>query len=501
MERVTYQEQGVTLLENFSMTIWAGEIMGLVPVNHYGLGALIELLLRNHPLHYGYVYYHEKQVNHWRYPKYGVNRISVIKNKSCLAGKLTVTDNIFVLRPGFKKHVIRQRLLERQLQPFLKDIGIRIRADEYVENLTAFERLVVEILKAVVAGCYLVILEDIGTFVSDSELAKLHEILRHYADQGMSFLYIAAHFEEVRQICDRTALMMNGRITKIFQASDEIPDTLSFECTEDFERHVREQIEKRPDASKLPTAAFEIRHLCYGNIHDLNLRVTQGECLVVQDMSGSLFQDFLCLLPKGKLKRTEGVLIDGMPCGRAKRHSVAFIQESPVKSMLFPDMSYMENLCFTMDHKLPFVWLNKRIQNGIRKEFEQVLGKEVFDMRVEKLSKTQKYDLIYTRILLQNPKVVFCVAPFKGAEVSLRIHIMKLIETLLEKKIAVVILTVNLADSLALAERVICIRENGEIQSYNKENFGKLPVTTPWLYLYREKNRFSQTADSDTVLE
>ena len=42
MERVTYREQGAALLENFSMTIWAGEILGLVPVNHLGLSALVE---------------------------------------------------------------------------------------------------------------------------------------------------------------------------------------------------------------------------------------------------------------------------------------------------------------------------------------------------------------------------------------------------------------------------------------------------------------------------
>ena len=39
MERVTYREQGAALLENFSMTIWAGEILGLVPINHLGLSA------------------------------------------------------------------------------------------------------------------------------------------------------------------------------------------------------------------------------------------------------------------------------------------------------------------------------------------------------------------------------------------------------------------------------------------------------------------------------
>ena len=41
MERVTYCEQGVALLENFSMAIWTGEILGLVPANHFGLSALL----------------------------------------------------------------------------------------------------------------------------------------------------------------------------------------------------------------------------------------------------------------------------------------------------------------------------------------------------------------------------------------------------------------------------------------------------------------------------
>ena len=57
MERVTYREQGVTQLENFSMSIWAGEIMGLMPVNRHGISALIKLLRQNLPLHYGYVNY------------------------------------------------------------------------------------------------------------------------------------------------------------------------------------------------------------------------------------------------------------------------------------------------------------------------------------------------------------------------------------------------------------------------------------------------------------
>ena len=147
-----------------------------VPVNRVGLAAFIRLLRQNLPLHYGYVYYQEKMVNHWRFPTMKYNRISVIQNRSCLAEGLTVADNVFVLRQGFRKRIVQPKVLRQQLQPFLEEIGVEISSDAYVDELSAFERLVVELLKAVVAGNRLIVMDDIGTFVSDRELKKLHEI-------------------------------------------------------------------------------------------------------------------------------------------------------------------------------------------------------------------------------------------------------------------------------------------------------------------------------------
>lgn len=489
MERVTYQEQGVTQLENFSMTVWAGEIMGLVPVNHHGLNSLIKLLRQNVSLHYGYVYYNEKLVNHWRHSDMKMNRLSVIQSKSCLAEALTVADNIFVLRQGFKKRLMQPEVLKQQLRPFLEDIQVEIAADAYVESLTTFERFVVELLKAVVAGNHLVILDDISTFISAAELVKLHEILKHYAAQGMSFLYVTPHFEEARQICDRTALMMNGQIIKTFQASDQIPDMFFLQCTENFERHVREQIERRSDNPELPGAAFQAAGLRYGNIRNLSFSVAPGECLVLQDLDNEIFQDMIEILSGEAAPECGSVRVAGEALPFRPDRRIAVVQELPVDTMLFSNMSYLDNLCFTLDHRLPQVWLNRRIKNSLRTEYAGLLGEDVFDIPVEELTESQKYDLIYARILLQNPRIVFCVQPFKSAEVSLRFHIWELLEMLLDKGIAVVILAVNLADSLALADRLICV-QNGEVaETYDRDDFSRLPVNTPWLYLYQKKNR------------
>lgn len=66
MDRITYREQGVTELHHFCLDIDAGEIVGLIPINDTGLMALMRLLRQNLPLHYGYVYYRGKLVNHWQ---------------------------------------------------------------------------------------------------------------------------------------------------------------------------------------------------------------------------------------------------------------------------------------------------------------------------------------------------------------------------------------------------------------------------------------------------
>ena len=70
---------------------------------------------------------------------------------------------------------------------------------------------------------------------------------------------------------------------------------------------------------------------------------------------------------------------------------------------------------------------------------------------------------------------------------SLRIHIMELLERFLNKGIPVVIMAVNLADSLALADRLLRVRRGGQAQEYHRAEFAALPVNTPWLYLYQEK--------------
>lgn len=478
MTRVTYQDQGGTPLRDFNLNIFAGEIMGMIPLNGgHGMTALMEVLRKNLPLQSGNIYYREEQINSWRAPLPRYNRIGVIQSSSCLVEGLTVADNIFVLRPAFKSWLIRSKLLRQQLQPILDKFDPDISAGAYVDDLTHFQRFVVELVKAVVAGSRLIILRDVSTFISDLELSRLHDILRYYAGEGFSFLYLGFHYEELAQICDRTALFSNGRIIKVLE-HEWIGAPAS------FDNIVRRQLERHHGREGLPPV-LTVTELSGGAVEALTFSVAPGECVVLQNLQNRIFHDLVRLFT-GELPIESGTIrLDGAPYRPGRNRKIAVIGERPDRSMIFSQLSYLDNLGITVDHRLPELWLSDRVQQGLRKECEKKVGAEVFELPTDRLSTQQKYDLVYQRILLQNPKVVFCIQPFQGADLEMRIHIWRLLEQIMEKKIALVILAINLADSLSLASRLIRIRQGEPPETYEQSEFGRIPFNAPWLDLYR----------------
>ena len=511
MERVCCREQGVTQLDGFNLSILAGEIVGLLPVNSHGLTTLLRLLQRNTPLHYGYVYYKERQINTWREFKKRNNRFGLIQSESCLVEGLTAADNIFVLRPGFRKWLLRPRIFREQLAPFLEGIGISIPADAYIEELTDFERVVVDVLKSVVAGCKLIVLRDISADICETELEKIHLLLKHYAKDGISFLYIDYHFEELQQICDKVALMSNGRIIKILQGESLTPESL-YAYTGAYIGKVRQQIRLHELGKSKGGYLFQVRNTSgslrgminglsftdghnrlepeasslRGMINGLSFTVAPGECVVLQNVDVQIFGELLALLSGETLPENGEILLDGKPAGFEMGGNIAVIQELPTKTMIFNELSYFDNLCFLLDRRLPEIWRDNSVREGVRREYAEILGHDIFDMRVDALSEAQKYDLIYARVVMQHPKVVFCVQPFRQADMELRMHIMDHMQMLLDKGMALVILAVNLADSLSLADKLIRIRRDKPEEVYLRNEFSTMPVNAPWIELYRE---------------
>ena len=484
MERVSYRERGTVLLDGLSLNIYEGEILGLVPINDQpGVKALTDVLYRNRPLHYGYVYYRERPVNTWRHPKSAPSQIALIQNLSGLAPDLTVAENVFVIGSHFSRHLVNYRRLREEFQALAQQLGVELDPNAYADRLTVYQRVVVDLMKAIHAGCRLAILWDVCTFISPSELGEFHRVLKKCAADGMSFLYISPHFEEADEICSRTLAMYDGQVIKSIDQKVSFPSMFPSFCSPAYIDRVRSQVAGHPRSADAPLA-FSAENLCAGKLDGLNFQVRQGECLVMQDMDGQVAAELLQILQMETPFRGR-LTVGGKPLGRLDRR-IAIVQELATATMLFPRMSYLDNLCLTLDHRIPRIWCRSSLKRGIRRDLEPILGSHVFDCDIAELSDREKYDLVYTRVALQKPDAAFCVFPFKDTDSDTRMHICELIDGLLQRKIAVVILAVNLADSLAVADRVLQIQGGREVREFLPEDFPALPSSTPWQRLYAD---------------
>ena len=487
LERVAYRVNGSNILDNFSFHIAQGEIMGLQPLDNDGVDELLDIIRNNPPLYFGYVYFMENCVNSWRSVHRIKNRVTVIGSESSLVKGMDVVTNIFVLRPGFRQELIRHGLLSSQLMPFLEDIGVNIDPSAPVDRLSAFERMVVEILRAVVAGHHLIILREIGTVVSESDLERLHAIMRHYAARGFAFLYISPHYEEIRQVCTRMALMQGAAIQTIRNGRD-IHQPISVMYYKDYYDHVTKRLRDRPQADHREPL-LEARDLSGEYLDHFSFSLYKGECLLIQNLDMAIHQELTAILSGDALGRGAALWLGSKPIRGFRSREIAYVREDPAQTMILEDMSALDNICIALDGRVPSLWRRQGVRRAIREEYVRLFRDDVIDRRVENLTQTERIRLVYCRILFQRPRVVFLAQPYRSADVRLRFQITELQEMLLSHGISIVILAVNIADGLTLADRLVRVGlKNGrmEAREYSRQDFASLPLNIPWVDVFSD---------------
>ena len=147
-ENVTRQVDGAVYLDNFNFYMTKGEIVGMLSVNDRGKKELLNLLMKRLPIESGRIYWDGGLANSWLDSEYPNNKVYVIDEHSSLIEDLSIADNMFVMRSGFKKYVIEERVLEEQAKRVLESLSMQVDLNQRVSRLTVLERIMIEMAKA-----------------------------------------------------------------------------------------------------------------------------------------------------------------------------------------------------------------------------------------------------------------------------------------------------------------------------------------------------------------
>lgn len=472
MENITLEENGETYLNNLSFYVLQGEIMGLIVADLKGSRQLIDLICTNRPIQFGRVYFEGELVNQYAYSNLSENRVYVIEERGRLIDNLTVSDNLFVMRRGFKKYLIDSKVLDSQVNRLMKEMGLSLDPQRRGSALDAFERCIVELLKAKLMGCRLVVLDRISNFLSQKELWKFQEVIRECAAQGISFLYIGNHHQEVFRVADRAAVFNQGIIWKVFEKEEMRDDALdpyaiSFDLS-------GSQIRKPEQAAVLEFDRVRLEDGC-----PLSFSLHRGECLMILDQDNRTWESIArvmageAAIAGGRILLEKKAYVTVEPTDFLAA-GIAIIPDDPTERFLFREMSYMENLTFLLDRKVKHGTIKSSYLKSVHREYQPKVGSCIDAMHIHALSIRERYGLAYYRIHLLHPKVAVCVQPLAKGDMYCRRYVLDLIQELKNSGISVLILTSNISDNMDVSDRMIVVRNGGIAAEYEREEFEKV---------------------------
>jgi len=214
------------------------------------------------------------------------NGIGIIHQEIVLVPYLSVAQNLFLGRE------IRTKLgtldfaeMNRRAEEMISSLGVNIKADTIVENLTIAQQQMVEIVKAVSFNGKIIVMDEPTSSLSNEEVEQLFEIIENLRKKKVSIIYISHRMEELFRISDRVTVIRDGAYVGTKKTSETSPNELvAMMVGRDLESfYARDYC----DMDKAETA-LEVRNLSQtGVFEDISFSVHKGEILGFSGLVGA----------------------------------------------------------------------------------------------------------------------------------------------------------------------------------------------------------------------
>jgi ribose transport system ATP-binding protein len=279
---------------------------------------------------------------------------------------------------------------------------------------------------------------------------------------GRAFLYIDDNYEELFRICDLVAVSEKGQIMNIFGRERFSADFFK-KYAFDTEGTVKRSEERADNVLQFANVSYEA-------IQGIDFAVSEGECVLLRIRSDALIADIVDLVTLRASAEQGYILFEHrrLPSHRGT-YALSVIREQPTRNMIFPDMSFLDNLCFHAAERAPALWLRSSHKKSVRNEYRARIGEDIDAVSLEGVSNKSLYNLVYYRELLFRPHLLILIKPFLDTDLDLKQHILSLIDQLRAAGTTILILDNNTAENALVADRILTIAKDGQINEIRKE--------------------------------
>jgi ribose transport system ATP-binding protein len=460
---------GTPVLKGVDFTLAQGEVHALAGGNGAGKSTLMKILQGVHRKDAGVIRIGGREVDFSSTADAEAAGVGMVFQEFSLVPTLSVARNIFLNHEPRRFRMIDDKAMIRRAGEILQGMDVDLDPRAEVQTLPTGYWQLTEIAKALALDARVLIMDEPTASLTKTESEALFELIGRLKAQGVGIVYVSHRMEEVYRICDRISVLRDGGVVLSDAVADLSPEQIVAAIV-GREVDALEWVE-RPAATKDTTPLLEVRNLTAANgVTDMSFTLHAGEILGLAGLMGSGRTE-LAKLIFGIDRPTSGeILLRGEPAGItnpriAIAKGIALVPEDRRLQGLVLDHSVRDNLLLPL---LPGLnrgpLIDDRRGDGLAARLIERLQIKLASAKrpVRLLSGGNQQKVVIAKWLGRDPDVLILDEPTAGVDIGTKSEIIQRIRELADSGKAVIVISSELAELLAVSDRVLVLR-NGTV--------------------------------------
>jgi ribose transport system ATP-binding protein len=462
---------GVRALENVDFEVASGEIHALLGENGAGKSTILKILNGVHAPSEGCVEINGAPLSEYTPEAARRAGVSMIFQEMSLAPTLTVAQNIFL------NHELKGRLgfiddeaaAKRSREQF-ETLGVDVDPLARVGDLSAGQRQLTEIVKAISRDARVLILDEPTTALSGGEVEKLFAILRRLKANGVAIIYVSHRMDEIARIADRATILRDGRRVATAPMSEWALETI-------IEHIVGRKSRGFSDVARKAVARgaplLEVKGLSgLSKPEHIDLALYAGEIVGIAGLLGSGRSALARVLFGVDRKRSgeiriKGARVDINSPRDAIARGIVLVPEDRLRQGLILDHSVESNASLPILNRIAS-WSFLSRAKAIDAVDKQIAALRIRtasrDAAVRTLSGGNQQKVVIAKWLNAEPDIFVLDEPTAGVDIGSKAEIVALVRALAERGKAVLVISSELSELLTAADRIL-VMADGRIVS------------------------------------
>ena len=459
-DRVSKAFPGVLALDEVSLEVRSGEVNALVGENGAGKSTLIKLMAGFYAPDSGDIRIGGQLLLPDPAAAHEAG-IATIHQDHHLIPSMTVAENLLLGRWPTRFGVLSQASMLRQAEAVLDHVAPNLSPRKLARQLSPAESQLVEIARALAENSRVLIMDEPTTSLSGREVDALFDTVSRLKAHGLAIVFVSHWLEEVFAIADRVTVLRDGRLVGSKPAAELDHDAvIRMMVGRDVEEVTTQSVAPGPVVLKveglsragvIDNVSFEVRA---GEIVTLAGLVGAGRSEVVNAIFGADPFD------AGSVSVGGVALAPGDPTA-AMEAGIGYIPEDRRRQALIASMSVRSNATLAMLKAVSPQWLIRpALEDRIMDKAVRTLSVRMAsaDVPIATLSGGNQQKVVIARWLAREPKLLILDEPTKGVDVGAKAEISEIIVRLAAEGRAILLVSSELPEVLALSDRVLVMR-------------------------------------------